>query len=352
MGVGGDLPGTDFYNASMSAETKEMNFVFVLGIMPRSGTHFLMNLLCLHPECAQSAMPEDGLVARSNILMKYIAENYRQWELEGDLPQIEADKLLVEGLGRGLLTFLKEARSKAIDQGIFPQAMPGLESHPKYMVAKTPSVSNLKNFFRLFPQQKLLILVRDGRSLVESINLSFGYDREEAMRDWANAARNIFNMQKKWKAEGRQFLIVKYEELYMNTDREMKNIFSFLGLSSEKYDFKKALNLPVVGSSIFKRNGKVHWQPVDKTHEFNPMDRSAGWTRWQHERFNWLASNELILFGYEPVAFRRRSMVIVARNHVYDLFYTARLWGKRFPKFIYFVLQRLKLHFKNDGTNS
>ena len=45
--------------------------IFILGIMPRSGTHFLANLLCLHPDCTKSALPEDLLVSESALLRRY-----------------------------------------------------------------------------------------------------------------------------------------------------------------------------------------------------------------------------------------------------------------------------------------
>lgn len=336
----------------MKAENDNMNFVFVLGIMPRSGTHYLRNLLCLHPECVESALPEDGLVARSNILMRYVTANYQGWEYVGDLPEIGASELLAEALGQGVLTFLKQARRKAIERDILPPVMPGLKPVPQYLIAKTPLVNNLKNFFSLFPKEKLLVLVRDGRSVVESNKVSFGVNREKAIREWANAARQIFNLKKRWEAEGRQFLIVKYEELYQNTDREMTSILRFLGLDAGKYDFDKALNLAVVGSSVFKREGEVHWRPVEKTPEFDPIARSAAWTRWQHERFNWLAENELTLFGYKPVSFMQRNPATVIRNYACDFFYSIRLWSHRFRKFTRFTLNRLKLYFKNNEANA
>lgn len=342
--MGSHLPGTDFYNTTMSTANDDINFVFVLGIMPRSGTNYLRNLLCLHPECVPGAISEDALVENSHLLMKYVAKNHFQWETEGRLPAIQADELLVKGIGDGLLTFLKRARCRAM----VPQ--PGLEGNARYMVTKTPSVRNINNFFRLFPDEKLLILVRDGRSLVESINLSFGYRREDSIRNWANAARNILSVQKKWEAEGKQFLIIKYEELYQHTEQEMKKICSFLGLDSKKYDFDKALNLAVVGSSVFKREGEVNWRPVEKTSDFDPIARSAGWTRWQHERFNWLAAKELTLLGYEPVRFEQGNPIITVRNYACDFFYAIRRWGNRIRKFANLILNRVKPHLKDNGS--
>lgn len=331
----------------MRKQTDRPDFVFILGIMPRSGTHYLTDLLCLHPECARSAIPEDGLVATSSILMKYARRNYHQWQADGDLPDINAENLLIQGLGEGLMIFLQQARKKAMVEKKIPSAELLQTAEPKYLVAKTPEISNIRNFFKLFPGEKLLILIRDGRSLVESINLSFKYNREEAMRDWANAAWSILEMEKRWASEEKPFLIIKYEELYANTENEMMKILSFLDLDAGRYDFKQALNSPVIGSSVFKRGGgAVHWEPVIKTPEFNPLLRSAEWTRAQHERFNWLAGKELVSLGYEPVKFERAKSVWVARNYLYDFGYWLKTWFRRFARLNQFIGHRLKMYFK------
>lgn len=332
----------------MNIQPAKSNFLFIQGIMPRSGTHYLMHLLCLHPRCYRSALVEDGLLARSSLLVKYIERNKRQWLLDCDLPYDSgADKLLAEGLGEGLMIFLLRFTQNALDKHKIPGAAPYNATNFQYMVTKTPSVSDLKNFFKFFPDEKLLILIRDGRSLVESINLSFDYDREKATRDWANAARDIFEVQKQWMQEGKQFLVVKYEELYANMENEMRRIFSFLDLDAGQYDFKQALNSPVIGSSVFKRgDGAVHWEPVSKTAEFNPLQRSAGWTRTQHERFNRLAGKELVLWGYEPAKFESAKFLWVARNYLYDFGYWLRTWFRRFIRLIQFISHRLKVYFK------
>jgi len=44
----------------------------------------------------------------------------------------------------------------------------------------------------------------------------------------------------------------------------------------------------------------VHWLPVEKTNDFDPINRTKHWSRMQHERFNWLAADELKYFDYKP----------------------------------------------------
>ncbi|MFB9840818.1 sulfotransferase family protein [Mucilaginibacter ginsenosidivorans] len=337
----------------MNIQEEGLNFVFIQGIMPRSGTHYLMHLLCLHQKCRRSVLVEDGLLARSSLLMKYIERSNRQWVVDADLPEdMEAEQLLAEGLGEGLRIFLKRLTQQALDQKKIP-VTETCDMDYRYMVTKTPNVSNLKNFFRLFPDEKLIILIRDGRSLVESINLSFKYNREAATRDWANAARDIFEIQKQWTVEGKQFLVIKYEELYANTENEMRKILSFLDLDTARYDFEKALNSPVIGSSVFKRGaGPVHWEPVDKTAEFNPLQRSAKWNRKQHERFNWLAGKELIMWGYDPIKPGRIKFLWVLTNYFYDWGYALKIWFWRFIRLNQFIGRKLKAYLKNDGVKT
>ena len=77
----------------------------------------------------------------------------------------------------------------------------------------------------------------------------------------------------------------------------------------DTYDFDQALTLPVVGSSVFGRaGGAVHWLPVPKTEEFQPLHRAAGWTGAQHERFNWIAGTELMTLGYSPKVFSGQAL--------------------------------------------
>ena len=100
-------------------------------------------------------------------------------------------------------------------------------------------------------------------------------------------------------------MIVRYEDLHTQTEAEMRKILSFLCLDVSKYDFQTALNLPVVGSSTFKRPaGKVQWIPVMKTEEFDPLARASDWTRAMHERFNWIAGINWNNWGIQRKRFK------------------------------------------------
>jgi hypothetical protein len=283
----------------MNKADNKSEIVFILGIMPRSGTHFLANLLCQHPDCKKSVLAEDGLVASSSLLTRYADFNDREWEKDGAPAANNAQELLLKSIGDGLLTFLQNLRQNAI-----AKKASSAGTSPRYLVTKTPQVIGLENFFKLFPKNKLLILVRDGRAVIESGNISFNYDRERSSRQWRDAADTIIRFTKDTPQTPSNYLIVKYEELHTQTEQEMRKILSFMDLDPDKYDFEKASNMPVVGSSVFKRSDKaVSWLPVIKTTDFDPLARASGWTRKQHERFNRIAGPQLEYFGYQPVVF-------------------------------------------------
>jgi hypothetical protein len=164
-------------------------------------------------------------------------------------------------------------------------------------------VRSLEYFHRIFPCARLLIIVRDGRAVTESAVKTYNTSHEQAAREWANAARIIMNFQQKSSAE-HKYLIVRYEDLYLQTEKELRRVFDFLDLDATNYDFAAAQNLPVRGSSSLKAPGKaVHWRPVEKSASFDPMSRWKNWSRAKHERFNWIAGTAMAHFGYATETF-------------------------------------------------
>lgn len=307
--------------------TYQPQVIFILGIMPRSGTHFLSHLICHHEACVQSVIPEDGLLSQAGLLNKYTDRKYKIWQATNDLPPLDVRKLLKENIGKGLIQFLFNSTREITNTEL-------LENHKiKYLVTKTPQVENIDQFFKYFPNEKLLILIRDGRALVESITKSFDHDFEEATRDWAEAAQKIIAFQKA--TEKDKFLVINYENIHLHTQKNMEEILDFLQLEKSKYDFNSVNNIPIFGSSTVKTKGQeVHWNPVQKTKDFDPINRASHWTRKQHERFNWLAEKELIHFGYTPKKYNSKKIFWNSWNHIKDLQFQLR----QFKKNLYFKL--------------
>jgi hypothetical protein len=262
--------------------------IFILGITMRSGTHYLSDLLRQHPDCTvREPIVEDCLLYLAHPLAQYVESVNAYWKQAWNIGPEDA-ALFYKSLGDGIQAFLN-----ANAQG-------------KRVVTKTPTVENLDLFFKLFPDSPLLILVRDGRAVVESAGNTFEMSHEFTTRIWRDNARIILRfLRENQSLMGSKILLIRYEELFQNVRREMRKVLEFVGLSAESYDFDAAANLPVRGSSAFRGGqDKVHWTPVKRSADFNPLERYKDWSAAQHRRFNWLAGAELKELGYElyPVA--------------------------------------------------
>ena len=137
--------------------------IFIHGILPRSGTNFLWDLLRLHPDCARAREPvhEDLFLEHSDRLVHFVHDVCAAWDpMWGSFADFPEQ--LSAHLGDGLLSFLR------------------VDAHRR-LVTKSPSVARLHQFFAFFPSARLLILVRDGRSVVHSATRSLA-------RDWISSA--------------------------------------------------------------------------------------------------------------------------------------------------------------------
>ena len=268
--------------ASVSERSAE-GPVFILGTMPRSGTNFLHRLICLHPDCgAVNTTPvrEDYLLHHTNHLRQYVQRLRWQWGHWGADDQFMEP--LARSLGEGLSGFLHTL------------------TEAKRVVTKTPSVRYLSCFHDFFPDARLLIIVRDGRSVVASGMAGFGWRFERATRQWASAAQQVLNLQSTSPSANHRFMVVRYESLCAQTTDELKRIFTFLDLEEAGYDFDAAQRLPVFGSSFLKSNEQnVVWEAREKEANAPVKDRWDGWSKRMHMRFNHLAGQELEAFGYE-----------------------------------------------------
>ncbi|UCC32145.1 MAG: sulfotransferase [Phycisphaerales bacterium] len=257
--------------------------IFIQGILPRCGTNFLLDLLRAHPDCGPpEPVWEDFFLYHADLLVKYVDTVYAHWNPRWGVDEA-LRRRLCEHLGGGLVAFLAE------------------KAQTRRMVTKTPRVDNLDHFFTLFPNAHLVILVRDGRAVIESGVKTFKWHRESALRKWAQAARTILDFDRENKGSTFKYRIVRYEDLWSNLEEELRRLLLFLDLDPDRYDFEEARRLPVRGSSTIRDQGDgVHWAPVKKGSDFDPMSRWRHWSRARHERFNWVAGRYLERFGYQP----------------------------------------------------
>ena len=95
-------------HANATSGFDELRPIFILGIMHRSGTNLLQDLLCLHPDCEPGGIIwEDGLIARAGPLIEYVNYLYKFWDSRWHIQEILGPSdLLYNCLGDGLLAFL------------------------------------------------------------------------------------------------------------------------------------------------------------------------------------------------------------------------------------------------------
>lgn len=296
--------------------------IFILGILPRSGTNLLFNLLRLHSDCGiTDPIWEDYTVQPSPLLIEYAEAVFQQWKAAGwGLGPAYRDEFC-KHLGYGMLSFLHS------------------QNGGQRVLTKTPHVTNVRNFFMFYPDAFLLILVRDGRDLTESAVRSFDWDRDWTTRQWAAGAKTILEFDQANRDKGLRYRIVRYEDLCLDLDGQLPELLRFLELDEEGYDFAAAHNLPVYGSSETREQAeRVHWRPTEKSSKFKSVGRSLGWDRRKHERFNWLAGEYLAQFGYEPQRYEDRRRVWALYNRIVDV--TQRLGLQRLvPKWVWRLIR-------------
>ena len=262
--------------------------VLILAPMQRSGTNFITDLLCLHPDCARPpSVGEDFVLHETHHLHRYVDRLLVHWRKHLDPDQqTRMQRALTADLGRVVLGHLFEEHSETA-----PLA--------RYRVSRTPSVQNIERLSQVFPDVKPIIIVRDGRDSVFSAMRSFDRSFKQSVLGWRRACRDILKYLDS--EAGADALLVRYEDLVTDCRGQLVRICRHLGLDPDRLDFDAAENLPVRGSSDLRRRSKdpMHWDPVEKTADFKPIARWHGWGTARKEQFLWWAGPELVAMGYE-----------------------------------------------------
>lgn len=267
--------------------TSQKPDVFIIGVHRRCGTNFLADALKLLPHFHEPRpLAEDYLLEHAPLLVEYAQRTAKKRYQKRFKAQEEFEacgRLLLRRLGDGLRSFLRD------------YIPPGAR-----LVSHTPDPDYLPLFFELFPDAQLVLLVRDGRDVVESAARSWPSEPYSYwMYAWALGARRILDfvhgVGQSWRDQWR---LVRYEDLI--TDRSaMEKLLQFLGEDPAQYPWPEFENMPVRGSSTHRGGqAELHWKPVEKTKEFNPIGRWRGWGRWRRWQFRRIAGRELLELGY------------------------------------------------------
>jgi hypothetical protein len=166
-------------------------------------------------------------------------------------------------------------------------------------VVKNPRVRHLDRFFSLFPTSRLIVLLRDGRSVAQSSVASFGGDIATWARRWAEGADEIAEFSRA-SGEDSRVLVVRYEDLVTDLRPHLERILDFCGLDRSSFDFERAAQLPVYGSS--EAFGPVHaassYRPVERDETFDPLRRWRDWPSAMHDEFWAIAGAQMRRLGY------------------------------------------------------
>lgn len=256
--------------------------IFILSPLPRCGTNFLWDLLRLHPHCSAGRSPiwEDYLLKNAQPLFEFVDAAQGCWDPAwGPTGHLRQD--LLRHIGRGLIEFMTVDADRRV-------------------VLKSPSFRNLEHFFDLWPGAYLLLLVRDGRDVVHSGMGTFGWTLHGGARWWAKEISRMESYLSRSDVPKERVRVVRYEDLVQD-EAEPDRILEFLDLPVELFDRSKANALPIRGSSTHRGGSdrdRVHWDPVERTADFEPVRRWRTWDPDSVDVFSSIAERELGLLGY------------------------------------------------------
>lgn len=277
--------------------------LLIHGIGQRSGTNYLARILKCHADVSPSPLEiwELPHLRHSDLLIEYA-------ERMVDAPRVrslERDDLLAH-LGNGLLTCAAE----------------GLPPGRRLMI-KQPSVEKIDRFFRFFPRSFLILLVRDGRDVAASAlrtsfaapmgsrlahpgtwRFAFRDPLRELARRWADSSRTIRSFLESVAGTGHEarVITIRFEDLVDDGAAEVRRLLAFVDLPEERFDWARFEDLGVRGSSFAGReDGALDWSSEEPDRRFEPVGRWRSWSQRDRRRYESLAAEELVRWGYlEP----------------------------------------------------
>jgi protein-tyrosine sulfotransferase len=255
--------------------------VILHGIMPRSGTVYVGDLLRLHPD--------------------FEAFPYRLWEvpflqLTGDMVDLQKSFLLAH---RHNIGKVGENEFLPLFGAAFIAYLYSGIADDRRMLLKVPSVQYLDRFFAVFPYEHLLILTRDGRDVVQSTiktwpQLRFSF----VCRRWKRSARMVLECHKRFSEKPEGYWLARFEDAVRDPAAFVRTACERFGLEESRYPYDKINTIPLQGSSTAKRQGEVSWVATPKPQGFKPTGRWQQWSAGKKRTFKRIAGQELVDLGY------------------------------------------------------
>jgi len=255
--------------------------IIIHGVMPRSGTVYTGELLRLHPEI--DAYPND--IWETPFL-----------ELTGDLIEVQ----------NHFFQAYQQNKNKIGNNDFLPLFGASLIAYlysyipdDKRLLLKIPDVQYLNYFRIVFPYENILLLLRDGRDVVNSTVRTWPERKfSEVCRLWDQSARMIMNFKNDCAEMINKCLIVKYEDVVREPERFVRDVCDHYKLDEERYPYNKIQDIALRGSSAIKNKGNVTWDAMEKPKNFSARGHWKDWSMKQKNMFKKIAGKTLIDTGY------------------------------------------------------
>lgn len=287
--------------------------VFIIG-MPRSGTKLLRSLLNGHPRIS--------ILTEETEFLPYWKKKWTAWggaELLGEYDhfvkfysKITRFPYFLSKSGKGPIitaeTWYNLCDSYTI-AGVFEALARHDANAGKDMIwgDKSPGyIRHIPLLKELFPEAKIIHIIRDVRDYCLSINKAWGKNMLRAAQRWSNDVSKARNDGHSLKDD---YLELKYEDLLESPDIQLKQICSFLHI---EYD-PEMLHLKNPTENIGDARNK---QWIFKKNKYKYIDMMDPARRHQIER---IAFRVLLQSGYPTRSFPREKKLSALENRIYQL---------------------------------
>jgi hypothetical protein len=275
-----DTPQDRVLNVSKTIRGVDRKPAIILhGIMRRSGTNYIGELIGRHPN-----------------IYSYPGQVWEVPLLSTSPHLIEAQKTFINCYKRNRNKFRQTDFLPLFGSSFIAYLHSFVPEHQR-MLIKVPNVDQIWNFANLFPDEKLVILERDGRDIVASTMKTWPhYDFNQVCIQWQKNQELILKL--KSKSGTASIYFAKFEDAVFNPKTFVKDLFEKLGVDGTSYPYDQIDQIPLKGSSEIKVDGKVTWEDVKKPKSFNPMGRWRSWSDRQKATFKKYSGPTLIRSGY------------------------------------------------------
>ena len=253
--------------------------IILHGIMKRSGTVYVGDLLGLHPDLCQNPnlIWEVPFLNHTDVLLDFQERFFFDY-------QYNVDKIgkrdFLPLFGASLIAYLHSFAPAG-----------------QRVLVKVPSVEFLNYFYLEFPFEQLLVLVRDGRDVVASTlktwpQLQFS----DVCVRWNRSARMVIEFEKRH-AQKKGYWFARFEDAVRDPAGFVAEACCRFNLDEQKYPYDEIASIPVQGSHQFQKDGRAeYWIP--KPPGFNPVGRWQEWSGMQKAVFKRIAGRSLMELGY------------------------------------------------------